>query len=40
MIIGNNIWLKNSKNKEKFKQDLLNIARTTLSSKVLNQDKE
>lgn len=30
----------NSKNPEAFKQDLLNIAKTTLSSKVLSQDKE
>ncbi|TPX62190.1 hypothetical protein PhCBS80983_g00650 [Powellomyces hirtus] len=30
----------NSKNTEKFREDLTNIARTTLSSKVLSQDKE
>lgn len=30
----------NSSNPEKFKNDLLNIARTTLSSKLLAQDKE
>lgn len=30
----------NSKNDAKFKEDLLNIARTTLSSKLLTQDKE
>ncbi|TPX71717.1 hypothetical protein SpCBS45565_g00790 [Spizellomyces sp. 'palustris'] len=30
----------NSKNTEAFRQDLLNIAKTTLSSKVLSQDKE
>ena len=34
--------LKNScrSNPSKFRQDLFNIARTTLSSKVLSQDKE
>ncbi|GMM48164.1 chaperonin-containing T-complex subunit [Pichia kluyveri] len=30
----------NSKDSEKFRQDLINIAKTTLSSKVLSQDKE
>ncbi|ODQ49423.1 hypothetical protein PICMEDRAFT_57465 [Pichia membranifaciens NRRL Y-2026] len=30
----------NSANDEKFREDLLNIAKTTLSSKVLSQDKE
>lgn len=30
----------NSKEEEKFRQDLLNIARTTLSSKLLPNDKE
>eukprot|EP00825_Cyclidium_porcatum_P002905 TRINITY_DN1134_c0_g1_i2.p1 TRINITY_DN1134_c0_g1~~TRINITY_DN1134_c0_g1_i2.p1 ORF type:complete len:568 (-),score=150.56 TRINITY_DN1134_c0_g1_i2:164-1867(-) len=30
----------NSQNKEKFESDLLNLARTTLSSKLLTQDKE
>lgn len=30
----------NSSDPEKFKNDLLNIARTTLSSKLLAQDKE
>ena len=29
-----------STDKERFRQDLLNIARTTLSSKVLSQDKD
>ncbi|KAI8898091.1 chaperonin Cpn60/TCP-1 family [Globomyces pollinis-pini] len=32
--------LDNSKNKELFRKDLINIAKTTLSSKVLSQDKE
>ncbi|XKL63408.1 hypothetical protein PGB90_005772 [Kerria lacca] len=32
--------LDNSANSEKFKEDLLNIARTTLSSKILSQHKE
>ncbi len=30
----------NADNEEDFKEDLMNIARTTLSSKLLNQDKE
>ncbi|KAJ3410300.1 T-complex protein 1 subunit beta [Chytridiales sp. JEL 0842] len=30
----------NSKDSEKFREDLINIAKTTLSSKVLSQDKE
>jgi T-complex protein 1 subunit beta len=30
----------NSKNKDSFREDLTNIAKTTLSSKVLSQDKE
>lgn len=30
----------NGENQEDFKEDLMNIARTTLSSKLLNQDKE
>ena len=30
----------NSANDEKFKEDLMNIARTTLSSKILYQHKE
>ena len=30
----------NSKNPEKFREDLINIAKTTLSSKVLSQDKQ
>jgi T-complex protein 1 subunit beta len=30
----------NSQDKEKFREDLINIARTSLSSKVLSQDKE
>jgi T-complex protein 1 subunit beta len=30
----------NSKDQKKFEEDLLNIARTTLSSKLLTQDKE
>ena len=30
----------NKENDEDFKEDLMNIARTTLSSKLLNQDKE
>ena len=30
----------NSKNAENFRLDLINIAKTTLSSKVLSQDKE
>ena len=30
----------NSSNQEKFRNDLLNIARTTLSSKLLTQDKQ
>ena len=30
----------NQDNEEKFREDLMNIARTTLSSKLLNQDKE
>ena len=34
------ISFDNSKDPELFKNDLLNIARTTLSSKLLNQDKE
>ncbi len=29
-----------SENQEQFREDLLNIARTTLSSKLLTQDKE
>lgn len=32
--------LDNSANSEKFKEDLMNIARTTLSSKILSQHKE
>jgi T-complex protein 1 subunit beta len=32
--------LDNSKNESLFRQDLINIAKTTLSSKVLSQDKE
>ncbi|KAL4506818.1 hypothetical protein ABPG72_001239 [Tetrahymena utriculariae] len=36
----NQIARDNSTNEEKFKEDLLNIARTTLSSKLLTQDKE
>lgn len=32
--------LDNSSNSEKFREDLMNIARTTLSSKILSQDKE
>lgn len=36
----NKIARDNSKNDDKFKEDLLNIARTTLSSKLLTQDKE
>jgi T-complex protein 1 subunit beta len=32
--------LANSNNPEAFRSDLFNIARTTLSSKVLAQDKE
>lgn len=32
--------MDHSENMEKFKEDLLNIARTTLSSKLLTQDKE
>jgi len=32
--------IDNVKDKDKFKEDLLNIARTTLSSKILYQDKE
>jgi T-complex protein 1 subunit beta len=30
----------NSTNQEKFKEDLINIAKTTLSSKLLTQDKQ
>jgi len=30
----------NSEDQEKFKTDLLNIAKTTLSSKLLTQDKQ
>lgn len=30
----------NSTNQEKFKDDLINIAKTTLSSKLLTQDKQ
>lgn len=30
----------NSENIEKFKNDLINIAKTTLSSKLLTQDKQ
>jgi T-complex protein 1 subunit beta len=30
----------NVKNAERFKQDLMNIARTTLSSKILAQEKD
>ncbi len=30
----------NSTDQEKFRNDLLNIAKTTLSSKLLNQDKQ
>ncbi|KAL4460897.1 hypothetical protein ABPG74_016369 [Tetrahymena malaccensis] len=36
----NSIARDNSTNEAKFKEDLLNIARTTLSSKLLTQDKE
>ncbi|KAL7750133.1 T-complex protein 1 subunit beta [Sorochytrium milnesiophthora] len=32
--------IDNGKNPEKFREDLINIAKTTLSSKVLSQDKE
>jgi len=32
--------IDNNSNAEKFKEDLLNIARTTLSSKILNQEKD
>lgn len=32
--------IDNSKDEEKFRQDLLNIAKTTLSSKILTQEKE
>lgn len=34
-----NIAIDNSKDTEKFHEDLLNIAKTTLSSKLLTQDK-
>lgn len=34
-----NTAIDNSKNPEKFRQDLINIAKTTLSSKILSQDK-
>lgn len=30
----------NSENEEKFREDLMNIARTTLSSKILSQHKD
>ena len=36
----NKIAFDNGKDSEKFKEDLLSIARTTLSSKLLNQEKE
>lgn len=36
----NSIARDNSENMEKFKNDLLNIAKTTLSSKLLTQDKQ
>ena len=36
----NEIARDNSENTEKFKDDLLNIAKTTLSSKLLTQDKQ
>lgn len=39
LIISNN-WFYYSKNPDIFRQDLINIAKTTLSSKVLSQDKE
>ena len=32
--------MDNTKDEKAFRQDLLNIAKTTLSSKVLSQDKE
>ena len=32
--------INNSSNQEAFRRDLMNIARTTLSSKILTQDKE
>lgn len=32
--------LDNSKNQESFREDLMNIARTTLSSKILQQHKD
>ncbi|CCE88591.1 Piso0_001360 [Millerozyma farinosa CBS 7064] len=35
-----NISVDNSANSDRFKEDLLNIARTTLSSKILSQDKD
>ncbi|XP_011501980.1 PREDICTED: T-complex protein 1 subunit beta [Ceratosolen solmsi marchali] len=35
-----NVAIDNSANQENFNQDLLNIARTTLSSKILSQHKE
>ena len=39
LIISNNCFYY-SKNPDIFRQDLINIAKTTLSSKVLSQDKE
>jgi len=32
--------IDNSKDQEKFREDLMNIARTTLSSKILKQEKD
>ena len=36
----NEAAIDHSKDPEKFREDLINIAKTTLSSKVLSQDKE
>lgn len=40
LIFANICFFLYSKDEAKFKEDLLNIARTTLSSKILSQHKE